>query len=84
MNKIEITTTQNVTVEYELSPLIYRINAFILDGVILTIGCLILWGITAGIFGRFADLAIYFTVLPVALFYSLAFEHFNNGQSIGK
>ena len=84
MNKIEITTSQNVTVEYELSPLIYRIVAFLIDFVILAVGCSILAAIIAGIFGNAADLVMYFTLFPVMFFYSLAFEHFNNGQSIGK
>lgn len=84
MNKIEITTTQNVTVEYELSPLIYRVVAFLLDFVILAVGCSILGAIIAGVFGRVADLVMYFTIIPIIFFYSLVFEHFNNGQSIGK
>lgn len=84
MNKIEITTTQNVTVEYELSPLIYRMVAFLLDFIILAVGCLILGLVIAGIFGNAADIVMYFTLIPIMFFYSLAFEHFNNGQSIGK
>ena len=84
MNKIEITTTQNVTIEYELSPLIYRIIAFLIDLIILVLGGLILSLVVEGIFGRAADIVTYFTVVPVVFFYSLAFEHFTNGQSLGK
>ncbi len=84
MNKIEITTTQNVTIEYELSSLIYRIAAFLLDFIILVVGCSILSLVIQGVFGRAADIVMYFTIIPIIFFYSLAFEHFNNGQSIGK
>ncbi|OFY97648.1 MAG: hypothetical protein A3K10_13535 [Bacteroidetes bacterium RIFCSPLOWO2_12_FULL_31_6] len=84
MNKIEITTTQNVTIEHELSPLIYRMVAFLLDLIILTVGCSILALVVGGIFGKAADIVMYFTIVPILFFYSLAFEYFNNGQSIGK
>jgi len=84
MNKIEITTTQNVTIEYELSNLIYRAVAFLLDFIILLIGASILSLIIKGIFGNVADILMYFTIIPIVFFYSLALEHFNNGQSIGK
>jgi len=84
VNKIEITTTQNVTIEYELSPLIYRVIAFILDFVIIAVACSILSLIIGGIFGNLAEIVIYFTIFPIIFFYSLAFEMLNNGQSIGK
>ncbi len=84
MNKIEITTTQNVTIEHELSPLIYRMVAFLLDLIILVVGCFILALVVGGIFGKAADIVMYFTIVPILFFYSLAFEYFNNGQSIGK
>ncbi len=73
-----------MTVEYELSSLISRCVAFLLDVVILTVSGLIIALIVQGIFGRAADIVMYFTLFPVIFFYSLAFEHFNNGQSIGK
>jgi uncharacterized RDD family membrane protein YckC len=84
MNKIEITTTQNVTIEYETSPLIYRIVAFLLDLIIIAFSCFILTLVIQGVFGRAADIIMYFTIIPIIFFYSLAFEYFNNGQSIGK
>ncbi|PJA06628.1 MAG: RDD family protein [Flavobacteriales bacterium CG_4_10_14_0_2_um_filter_32_8] len=84
MNTIEITTTQNVTIEHELSPLIYRMVAFLLDLIILVVGCSILALVVEGIFGKAADIVMYFTIVPILFFYSLAFEYFNNGQSIGK
>jgi len=31
-----------------------------------------------------ADIVMYFTVIPFVVFYSLAFEQLNNGQSLGK
>jgi len=84
MNKIEITTTQNVTIEYELSPLIYRMVAFLLDFLVIAVGCSILAAIIEGIFGSAADIVMYFTIIPIIFFYSLAFEYLSNGQSLGK
>jgi len=84
VNKIEITTTQNVTIEYELSPLIYRAIAFLLDLVILGVSCFLLGLFVALVFGKAADIVMYFTIAPIFFFYSLAFEQLNNGQSLGK
>ena len=84
MNKIEITTTQNVTIEYALSGFIYRAVAFFLDVVILVVSCSLLALLVNLVFGKAAEIATYFTVTPVFFFYSLAFEQFNNGQSLGK
>ncbi len=84
MNNIEITTTQNVTIEYKLSPLIYRVVAFLLDGVVLGFSCFLLALFVELVFGQAADIIMYFSVFPVFFFYSLAFEQLNNGQSLGK
>lgn len=86
MKNIEIKTTQNVVLEYELADLRDRIVAFILDVVCLTIGISILSLIGFGILslhGTAAD--VYGVFLScVSIFYSLTFEVLNNGQSIGK
>jgi len=58
--------------------------AFLLDLIILVVGCSILALVVEGIFGKAADIVMYFTIVPILFFYSLAFEYFNNGQSIGK
>jgi uncharacterized RDD family membrane protein YckC len=86
MKNIEIKTTQNVVLEYELADLRDRIVAFILDMVCLVIGISILSMIGYGIFSLYGTAAdVYGVFLTcVYMFYSLAFEVLNNGQSIGK
>jgi uncharacterized RDD family membrane protein YckC len=84
MNEIEITTTQNITIHYELANIWERIFAFIIDLIIITVSSSILYGITVIILPSPSDILIYFTLLPIIIFYSILFELFNNGQSIGK
>lgn len=86
MKNIEIITTQNVVLQYELASLRDRILAFVLDIILLTVAVLMLTGIVSGIFaGSEALLTIgLFMVSCVFIFYSLAFESLNNGQSLGK
>lgn len=81
MDEIEITTTQNITIHYELAGVWERIFAFVVDAIILTVSSSILYAIFSG---GSSELLIYFTVLPVLILYSLILELFNNGQSIGK
>jgi uncharacterized RDD family membrane protein YckC len=83
MNEIEITTTQNITIHYELASFWERLFAFIVDLLVLSISSSILYGLSSAIFGA-ADIMIYFTFFPVIFFYTLFFELFNNGQSLGK
>ncbi len=84
MKNIEITTSQNVTIQYGLATVWERAIALVLDLVIITVGCLLLWGLQALLFPSSFDLALYFVIFPVILLYTLAFEQLNNGQSIGK
>ncbi len=84
MDEIEITTTQNITIHYELASIWERIFAFITDLIVLSVSSSILYGITSAILPTSSEILIYFTLLPVIVFYSLAFELFNNGQSLGK
>ena len=80
MQKIDINTTQNVTIQYELAAWKDRVFAYIIDMVVL--------------FGSIFLIALMFelalpqlsTVIIVVLlfFYTPAFEIFNNGQSPGK
>jgi uncharacterized RDD family membrane protein YckC len=86
MKSIEIKTTQNVILEYELADLRDRAVAFLLDFVVvlLAIFLLSLMGF-AGL--RLQDTpGVIWTILMfcIFIFYSLAFEMLNNGQSIGK
>lgn len=84
MDEIEITTTQNITIHYELASIGERILAFIADLIILTVSSSILYGISSIILPNSSELLIYLTLLPIIVFYSLFFELFNNGQSFGK
>jgi len=84
MNEIEITTTQNITIHYELASVWERSIAFVVDLIILSVSSLILYGIFSAIFYGLNDILVYLTLLPIIVLYSLCFELFNNGQSIGK
>lgn len=89
MRTIDITTTQNVTIEYELATLQDRMLAFFIDGVIVlaiyfffAIGLTVIWDDSenVGIFDRFLAL------MPIALLmlYHLLSEILADGQSWGK
>lgn len=86
MRKIEILTPQNVPVQYELAGVRLRGMAFLIDSFIL--GSLILLltlFIESGSNTASSRQALYITlVVPVFLFYNLAFEVFMQGQSPGK
>ena len=86
MKNIEIKTTQNVVLEYELADLRDRILAFLLDLIILVVGLLILSGVGFGILGFTDTVAGVYSIFLFCffIFYSLAFEVLNNGQSLGK
>jgi uncharacterized RDD family membrane protein YckC len=86
MKNIEIKTTQNVVLQYELAELRDRIVAFIIDAVCIFVSFGILFVIGLSILSG-AEIAIgVFSIILMILFmfYSLAFEVFNKGQSIGK
>ncbi len=85
MRTIEITTTQNVTIEYELASFRDRFFAFFLDFWILNFSILLLyllwmWAFTLDHINYF----LYLVLLPFYLFYSPASEIWMNGQSLGK
>lgn len=86
MKSIEIKTAQNVRLEYELASLRERILAFLLDLLTMGLATLVLSLIFNGILGVTGTLEIVTSILTgsVILFYSLALEYFNNGQSVGK
>lgn len=85
MKYIEITTSQNVTVQYSLASPWERALALVADVVVMTVVSLLVWGLESLILGgAAAGIALYFTVFPFVLLYSLAFEQLNNGQSLGK
>ncbi len=84
MEEIEITTTQNITIHYELASVFERIISFILDFMILGGSTLILYAILGSIFSGSSSLWVYLILLPIVVLYSLVLELFNNGQSLGK
>lgn len=87
MRTIEITTTQNVTIEYELAILRDRIIAFLLDSLILWGIIFILSMVNTFAFSYSSHMKIYIEYLvisPIFIFYSLFWELIWNGQSPGK
>jgi uncharacterized RDD family membrane protein YckC len=85
LKTIEIVTPQNVIVQYNLASVWERAFALALDIIIMWLSSWIFFGLLAFFFnGQIADILMYFTVIPFILFYSLAFENLNNGQSLGK
>lgn len=83
MTEIEITTTQNITIHYELATVMERILAYIIDAIIITLSSLIVYALTNSVFNN-SEMVVYFTILPIIVFYNLVFELFKNGQSLGK
>lgn len=86
MRTAEISTAQNVTIEYELGLLKDRILAFLLDYIIIMAAMFILSFLFATAFGGGDGMGyfVYLVLVPIFFFYSLFLEVFNNGQSVGK
>lgn len=84
MKIIEIKTTQNVVLQYELADLRERILAFVIDLLALIFGVGILSTVIGSIFYGTALGVVMILLLCVFMFYSLAMEALNNGQSLGK
>jgi uncharacterized RDD family membrane protein YckC len=84
MKNIEIKTAQNVILQYELADLRDRVVAFLIDFAILIFGIAMLIAVFSGIVSE-GGIALLMTMLScIFIFYSLAFEVFNRGQSPGK
>jgi uncharacterized RDD family membrane protein YckC len=84
MKTIEIRTTQNVVLQYELADLRERIVAFLIDSAILIFGLLILISIFGQVFTGTTLEALMYLCFAIYIFYSLLFETFNRGQTPGK
>lgn len=90
MRTVEITTTQNVTIEYALAPLRERVGAWLIDLLLVGVtyfvfffSMLALLGITASD----ADNWVRFIILMLFVIffgYHIVAETLNNGQTIGK
>jgi len=84
---IDIRTTQNVTISYELAGLRDRILASLLDWLILGVGMSILslmLSLSLSSFPDFLYVALVLVNVLVFFFYTLIMEVMNNGQSVGK
>lgn len=91
MQTIEIRTTQNVTIEYELASLRDRMMAYFIDFLIVSVVYFFLVILLFNIFPNSmmesnSGLSFIFAFLPVGFFlsYQLFSEIFSNGQSWGK
>lgn len=86
MKTIEVKTTQNVTLEYELADLRDRGAAFMIDQAILVVAILLLAMVGFGGLGLTETAAtVYGFILSfIYMFYTLVMELLNNGQTIGK
>ena len=88
---IDITTSQNVTIEYELASLRERFLAFFIDGLIIFV---IMLFISVLVYSTFSDLGFeeqgnmtrILAILPLAIFifYQFLSEVLADGQSLGK
>lgn len=72
-----------MTVQFGLASVFERAVALVVDMIVITLSCLILWWMQILFVPDFTNLN-YFTVIPILAFYSLGFEYLNNGQSLGK
>jgi len=84
MKKIEIRTTHNVDIQYELATVFERIAAFIIDLVFIWLSIGILMIFVSVFAGPNTKYGFYIVAVPIFVFYNLLFEVFNNGQSFGK
>ena len=90
MDTIEIRTTQNVVIEYELAALRERILAFFIDLVILgsvyIVLSILFMGVLARMMQESAMFSTVYSLMPILLFllYQLASEVLADGQSWGK
>jgi uncharacterized RDD family membrane protein YckC len=86
MKTIEVKTTQNVVLEYELADLRDRVVAFLIDFIILCVAIFIVLMIGYagfGVQGTGETVLIVFANC-IFLLYTLLMELLNNGQSVGK
>jgi uncharacterized RDD family membrane protein YckC len=84
MRKIEITTSQNVTIQYELATIIQRIVATIIDFIAIFLFCLFFFVIFFENWEFAFEAYIIYALMFASFFYHLLFETFNHGQSLGK
>lgn len=81
MRKIDIITTQNVTIEYELATVKERIAATFFDFIFILGLSLVIFAITTRIT---QTLGFYHIAVPISFLYYLLLETINHGQTFGK
>ncbi|MDN5204750.1 RDD family protein [Fulvivirgaceae bacterium BMA10] len=81
MQTIEINTTQNVVIQYEMAGLKERILAFFLDSLIIWSSVFILAAMLASTVG---EVITYIVTSLIFFFYTLVSEIIMDGQTIGK
>ncbi len=85
MRTIDITTTQKVTIQYELATLRDRFFAWFIDLIIMCVAMLFAYLIVGALTAFRAPEAVnYIVVLPIFFFYTLVSEIFLHGQTLGK
>jgi uncharacterized RDD family membrane protein YckC len=84
MKNIEIKTTQNVVLQYELADLKDRVLAFLIDLLCLIIGITILSKFAFIATSPTASTIYTIFLLSILIFYPLALEVWNDGQTVGK
>ena len=73
-----------MVLQYELADLRDRILAFLIDFSTLVFGLGLLINIVSNIFSGTTQEVLIFAIICIFIFYSLALEVLNNGQSLGK
>jgi uncharacterized RDD family membrane protein YckC len=84
VQNIEINTTQNVRITYEVAALWDRVFAYLIDALAIGAGVLIGMLFSAIVGGEAITWIYYVIAIPIFLFYTLVSEIVMNGQSWGK
>lgn len=85
MRTVDIITTQNVTIQYELAGVRERFIAFAVDIFLLLVaGTTLLLGSLAFFSAGWQLLFSYFFLVPIAIFYTFLCEQVFDGQTLGK
>ena len=84
MQNIDINTTQNVVITYEVAKWIDRVFAFLIDVLIMGGGFIIAMIGSSLIIGNATSWFFYLIAAPIFLFYTLICEIRMNGQTFGK
>lgn len=84
MSNLDILTSQNVSVQYEVAGVGNRILAFLIDFALYFVWALVVLSVISFINDDISRSIVYILMYLPVIFYYLIFEIFFNGQSIGK